>query len=221
MNADNSTIVQEFYEALLLDGRLHLRSEGLPAAEELDSATRFLLQQEQTSRRSLAGDPPAPEMTAVRWAAGAFYRAAQFVVYRDLNEDALKRDLSVPCPGPGSPTVSYSVDLSFRFLPELIRLARAASENDPLTTRLMIWASEWPLSSIGVKGVSAVSTDAFIEDASLRALYVDRLIATEDIQRLEDPRVREAVQRALGAYPELAPGIAAALDSSTVPTTVS
>lgn len=212
MNRDQTTIVQEFYTALLSDGRLRLRSEAPASTDEMEAATEFLLQQERTGRRSLAGRPPAAERNAVSWAAGAFYRAAQFLVYRDLNEDALKRDLSVPCPEPGSPAVCYAVDLSFRFLPELIRLARAASESDPLTKRLMTWAGEWPLSSVGVKGVSDVVIDVFIDDASMRALYLDRIIATDDIERLEDPRMRDAARRALGAYPELAPKIAAALD---------
>ena len=44
----------------------------------------------------------------------------------------MTEQLSVPCPQKASPAVCYSVDLTFRFLPDLTRLARAASEDDPL-----------------------------------------------------------------------------------------
>lgn len=215
MNQEHSTTVREFYTALVADGVLRLRTEAPPTTGDLADATQFLLDHEQTYRRSLAGNPPRPLEPAVSWAAGLFYRAAQFLEYRDLNEDLLRRDLGVSCPEQKSAAVCYAVDLSFRFLPELIRLARAASESDPLTQRLMIWASEWPLSSVGVKGLSPVDVDDFISDVSLRTLYLDRIIATGDVSRLEDPRVRELARAALGAHPELAPKIAAALQPLT------
>lgn len=211
----------EFYDSLNTDGVLRLRSEAPPSDEDRDSATKFLLEYEQSYRLSLAGRPPTPDRAAVRWAAGQFYRAAQFLVYRDLNEQSLRRDLSEACPAGKSAPVCYAVDLSFRFLPELIRLARAASENDPLTKQLMTWAGEWPLSSVGVTDVSEVEIDPFIDDASLRSLYVDRIIAAGDLSRLNDDRIREAARRALGAYGELAPKIAAALEPLTEETGVS
>lgn len=215
MNEAQTRHVHDFYAALITDGVLMLRSEAPASAEELDAATAYLVDHERTYRLSLAGSPPSPTESAVRWAAGAFYRASQFLVYRDLNEDALRRDLSAACPERANAAVCYSVDLVFRFLPELIRLARAASENDPLTQQLMTWAREWPLSSVGVKDVPDVRVDAFIDDPSLRTLYMDRIIATGDVSRLEDGRVREVARRALGAFPELAPKIAAALERET------
>jgi hypothetical protein len=36
-------------------------------------------------------------------------------------------------------------------------------------------------------------------------VYVDRIIAGRDVERLDDPRVREAVRAALGMFRELAP----------------
>jgi MoxR-vWA-beta-propeller ternary system domain bpX4 len=215
VNQEHATTVREFYTALVADGVLRVRSEARPSAEEVAEATGFLLEHEQKYRRSLAGIPPVPAKEALKWAADEFYRAAQFLLYRDLNEDLLQRDLSVSCPERKSAAVCYAVDLTFRFLPELIRLARAASESDPLTQRLMAWAGEWPLSSVGVKGVAPVEVNAFISDVSLRTLYLDRIIASGDVSRLEDARVRESARAALGAHPELAPKIAAALQPLT------
>jgi hypothetical protein len=61
---------------------------------------------------------------------------------------------------------------------------------------------------VGIEGVGAVESASFLSHPSLRQLYVDRILARADTSRLADKAVREAVQMALGAFPELAPGIA-------------
>jgi hypothetical protein len=45
-------------------------------------------------------------------------------------------------------------------------------------------------------------------------LYVDRVIESKDLVRLEDPRVGAAVRASLGAYPELEPKIMETLNAS-------
>lgn len=203
--------MQSFFDNLHNEGRVRLTSADAPTLAEIDAATNGLLDFEREYRLNLAGTAPVPVWSAVRWGAAGVYRAAQFLAYRELGPDALARDLGIPCPEPPSAAVCYSVDLSFRFLPDLIRLARAAAANDPLVERLMAWAASWPLSSVGISGVSPGPIEAFIEDESLRMLYVDRIIATKDVSRLTNDRVRIAVAAAIGAFPELAPEVAAAL----------
>ena len=99
------------------------------------------------------------------------------------------------------------MDLSLRFLPDVMRMARAANAQDPLVEYLLAWAADWPLSSVGITGVNAGSIDPFIDDASLRALYVDRIIAANDQSRLADARAADAVRAALGGFRELSPAI--------------
>jgi hypothetical protein len=149
-----------------------------------------------------------------------FYRACQFAVFRDVPAEAVAGALSVPCPGATavtavaqSPAVHYSVDVVFRFLPDLARFARSAADNDPLLEPLQRWARQWPLSSVGMAGVDGADV-AFVAHPALLALYVDRVIATRDRSRLADERVRQAVRAALGLHPQLAPDLAAALDAS-------
>jgi len=66
-------------------------------------------------------------------------------------------------------------------------------------------ARAWPLSSVGVAGVSDVDVDPFIDHPSLRRLYADRIVERRDASRLGDPRVRAAVREAIGAHDELVP----------------
>jgi hypothetical protein len=73
-------------------------------------------------------------------------------------------------------------------------------------------ARTWPLSSVGADlGPGPFDVDAFVGDASLRALYVDRVLAQADLSRLGDPRVDDAAREALGARPDLRPAVARAL----------
>jgi hypothetical protein len=95
----------------------------------------------------------------------------------------------------------------------LIKLARGISEEDPLVTGMLALARTFPLSSVGVSGIDNVNIDAFIAHPSLRRLYADRIIERDDVSRLSHPAAREAVREALGAFPELAPKLAAALES--------
>lgn len=208
---DRPNPVTDFFEQLFAEGRPRLMTDKPPDANDIAAVTRSLLEFEREYRQTLPGNPPIPAPKAVAWGARLFYRAAQFLVFRALGPEQLEQDLSVPCREAICPAVCYGVDLTFRFLPDLTRLARAASPGDPLVKRLTSWAAEWPLSSVSVPDVTVNSIEGFIADRSLRMLYVDRILAARDTNRLSDPRVREAVRGALGAFPESSPEVAAAL----------
>jgi hypothetical protein len=125
---------------------------------------------------------------------------------------AVHESLSSPCPEKPSPAVCYSVDLSFRYLPDLLSLAKGIAPADPLVTGLTGLARAWPLSSVGVLGIEGpVDVRPFIADPSLRQLYVDRIIDKADASRLGDPQIVDLVREALGDFPDLAPKLAPAL----------
>jgi hypothetical protein len=103
-----------------------------------------------------------------------------------------------------SPGTHYSVDLVMRYLPDLMNFAAGAAERDPLVEHLRRWAQQWPLSSVGIRGLGDVSIDGFAESPGLMRLYADRILARPDTSRLADPRARQAVQCAVGMHQELA-----------------
>jgi hypothetical protein len=144
------------------------------------------------------------------------YRACQFITYRDTGETTVAEMLAAACPASDPPSVHYSVDLTFRFLPDLGKLARCVSPRDPLLAHIGKWAVEWPLSSVGMADVGPVRIDPWAEDPCLLGLYVDRVIARGDLPRLGDRRVRKAVQRAVGPFPDLAPRMAAAIGDGII-----
>jgi MoxR-vWA-beta-propeller ternary system domain bpX4 len=166
-------------------------------------------------RRELAFSAPELSLAAAEWAALRLYRGCQALICRDVAPDDLRRFLAEPCLEPaGAAATVYSVDLVFRFLPDLVKLAQRVERGDPLVAELMKLARDWPLSSVGIADIGDVDAAQVLAHPSLRQLYIDRILAAGDTSRLHDPAVRLAARTSLGIFPALAPTIAAALDPS-------
>lgn len=167
---------------------------------------------EARERLDFPGDAPALSLPAARWAAGTFYRACQLLVCRDVSAAVTAAALAVPCPVARSAETDYSVDLTFRHLPALLRMAWRVASADPLVASLLQLAHAWPLSSVGADGLepsALAALDPILAHPGLRQLYVDRVLRHLDIARLHDPRVRDAVDSTLGLHAEtLSPAFA-------------
>lgn len=199
-----------FLHGLLGEGRVVLPLPGPLPEELLGEGDAILAEYQQVARNDLPEPMPTFDVVAARWGAVRMFRACQFAIYRDVDEGAIAEELAPEFPCEITPAVCYSVDLTFRFLSDLEKFARSASEKDPLVDCLRQWASDWPLSSVGMAEVEEVKLEGFIEHPGLRQLYVDRIITAADTSRLIDPRVRDQALSHLGMYPELAPPVAAA-----------
>lgn len=201
----------DFVNAIVETGRVTVAA-GSDALDGADDAAREL---DRLIRPSLAYDPPALSVAAGGWALHRLYAACQALAHRQIGPEAVRGSLAVPCPLPPSGAACYSVDLTFRLLPDLTLLARGVARADPLVAGLESLARAWPLSSVGMADLGPVDVEPFIAHPSLRRLYADRVIERADLSRLIDPRVREAVREALGAFPHLAPNVAAAMNAMT------
>ncbi len=174
-----------------------------PELECNSECEALLVSWELNARAELSGKPPPFSCAAATWALKLFYQACRFVSYRDVAEAEIVRELQARCPERRSPSVDWSVDLIFRQLPTLYRLAQHLSEGDPLVRELMSLARQWPLSSVGVTLAEPAELDSFLEHPALRQLYVDRIFEYKDGSRLGDRRVDAVVRAGLGAYPGL------------------
>ena len=159
-----------FVESLLADGRVRVASaidrQGAliePSSNDLELTASILTEFESHYRDDHPGIPPDLSCESMLWGALTVFRASSFLAHRDSNADVIHRAMNTPCPEAASPSVCYSVDLTLRFLPDLIRLAKAASANDPLVEILTTLARQWPLSSVGVADVGPVDPTSFVE----------------------------------------------------------
>lgn len=150
---------------------------------------------------------------AALWAALKLYRAAQFLVYLEAKDELIRFELGQACHVSADPaSLAYSVDLSFRFLGDLLFLAQKNKGREALVTALQKLAAAWPLSAVGIPGLESPRQIPFLGNACLKQLYVDRIIAQGDLPRLTNKEVRDSVKAALGVYPELSPELAIALE---------
>jgi hypothetical protein len=199
----------QFVQSLLDTGRVKVP----PGSEPLDDVDEAVAELDRAARTDVAFEPPAIALPAGAWALTTVYRAAQALVFREIDADAVRQMLAVPCPLPPSPAVHYSADLCLRYLPDLLALARGIAPDDPLVTGLVALARAWPLSSVGVAGAGEADPSPFLDHPSLRRLYVDRIIERSDTSRLAHPATRAAVRETVGAFPSLAPKLSQHLQS--------
>ena len=208
--------LDRFLRDLFEHGRLKVEPpRGKLSAEERAAAEHALTEQETLLRQEFPSLPPPLDLPAAMWAAEMFWRACQLAVYRELDAAAIEELLSAPCPPCSPASGHWSVDLVFRFLPDLARHAARAAEGDPLVVRLRDWAANWPLSSVGMAGIEPRRVADLATDRGLVQLYVDRILAKKDWSRLAEPAVQAAVRSSLGAHQNLWPELASHLPTPT------
>jgi len=193
-----------FVEGLFVTGRVRLTTDKSPDEADIAEAVGRVVEFEKTQRADLPGSAPTVDQVALRWALVAFYHACQFRVYRHLGVSSLSERFADEAPRGSTAEAHYSVDLAFRFLPDLVKLAQSGSPEDPLLATLTEWCEAWPLSSVGVSDLNSPHCEPILTDECLLRIYVDRILRTQDASRQTDQRVRDEVSRAVGAFPELA-----------------
>jgi hypothetical protein len=216
---ETQSAIARFVASLFTDGRVRVPRavdpRGTlwePSFDELDDLFASLVSLERHYRNELPGIPLNLSRPAVLWGAMIVFRVSSFLAYRDIGADVIQAALSEPCPELPTPSACYSVDLTLRFLPDLIRLAKAISTDDPLVALLLKLGRDWPLSSVGIVDIGEVDPTPLVGDPCLKRIYVDRIIASKDRSRLNNTQVKESVRAAVGIHRELAPELVNSID---------
>ena len=156
--------------------------------EELREVRPRLLDWERERREALHHPLPTLSLTSARWAAQICYRVFQAWVSPRLPATTLRSMLSAPAPEQPGPQSAYSVDLTLRFVAQLLeRGARIAAT--PWQSEVRQLLTPWPLSAIGVNVDSPVEAFGFLEESGLRRLYVDRRLRCDAECHTEDQEV--------------------------------
>jgi hypothetical protein len=193
-----------FIKDLLSTGEVVMMPKVMLFSKEDRADTMELLQTYyQEDRLHLPGNPPAFSEDAALWAAEYLYRAVQLTVVRELGEEKIKR-LLPPFFGHAHAGAIYSADLCLRHLPNLFKLAKGLSPDDPLVRHLRHIGKKWPFSSVGMRLNTPPEDEAVLADPSLRIAYVDRIIEQKDFDRLKNhPALQAAFAESLGDHASL------------------
>jgi hypothetical protein len=190
----------QFIQDIIQHGKVVVEGTVTPFTDEdVQTAVQRLHEHYEQQKRELTGTVPAFDAAAAIWAAGFLYRAVQLVMLRDLGEETVN-GLLTPYEGAISPEAILSVDLSFRYLPNLVGLAKGLAPEDALVKRLHEAAVQWPFSSVGMKLDEELNNDVIMNNTCVRRAYIDRIITARDIKRCNNTQVNEYIQEALGHY---------------------
>ena len=197
----------QFIQDIIQQGKVIVDGQIVPFTnEDIQQSTELLHQQYNRQALDLTGIVPAFHPEAAVWSAHFLYRAVQLVMLRDLGEEAVN-GLLIPFQGPVSPETILSIDISFRYLPNLLGLAKGLAPEDVLVKRLQEAAAQWSFSSVGMKVEGTIDVEVIMGDSCLRRAYIDRIIAARDSKRCNNILVNEHIKEALGDYaPVLWPG---------------
>lgn len=142
---------------------------------------------------------PALDAPAAQWAATYLYYTALLALVRTLDEQVITHYLP-DFPDGVTAEVVYSVDLTFRYLPDLLHLAKGLAPGDVLVTRLQATARQWPFSFVGHELSEPAAVAPVLAHPALRQAYVDRIIAAQDRLRAQQQHLLPLIQTALGAH---------------------
>lgn len=169
-------------------------------ADDLHAADALLANCYAEDALDLPGTAPAFAAPAARWAAQYVYHTMQLALVRALDEDVMQQYLPAYT-GNVTPETIYSVDLTFRYLPDLLGLAKGLAPGDALVAQLQATARQWPFSFVGhSEGLDAAAEAAVLAHPALRLAYVDRIIRQQDRQRAGQPHLLPLVRAALGSH---------------------
>jgi hypothetical protein len=193
-------LLTSFLQDLLATGSITLSGQPAPfETADLAAAEKLLREYYAEDCLDLPHTAPAFEAAPALWAAQYLYHTGVLAVVRELDEAAIAAHLP-EFGGETTPAASYSADLSLRYLPDLLQLAKGLAPADALVTRLRDTARQWPLSFVGHEPADAGAEAILLAHPALRGAYLDRIIRAQDRARASHPHLATLVQAALGAY---------------------
>jgi len=167
---------------------------------EIVTLVDWLQKAEAEYRKQLPSAPPPLDIGSAIWAVQQFYRASQLLVHRELGEEFIQNGLETepmeaPMPSIGAAahaiaSIHYSVDLLFRFVPDLQRIATATSSSDPLLVTIDAWAERWPLSAARIQNqnVCPEKLEPILLNRCLRIMYIERVLDRSPFSPMEMER---------------------------------
>ena len=189
-----------FLHDLLTTGSLTLAGRPAPfAADDLLAADALLQAYHAEDAQEMPQQAPAFDAPAARWAAHYVYYTTLLLLARELDEAVMETYLP-PFSGAITPEAMYAADLTFRYLPELLHLAKGLAPGDALVARLRATARQWPFSFVGDEPAAADAEAIVLAHPALRLAYLDRIVARHDRSRADQNHLRPLVQAALGAH---------------------
>lgn len=189
-----------FLQDLLTTGDLTLTSQPNSfEAADLHTAEGLLRSYHAEDAKEMPLTAPVFNAPAALWSAAYLYYTVKLALVRELDETVVHEQLQ-DFSGNITPESIYSADLTFRHLPDLLRLAKGLAPGDALVARLQATAWKWPFSFVGTDFKEAEPVAIILAHPALRQTYIDRIIRVQDRARASQKHLAPLVHEALGGH---------------------
>lgn len=191
----------QMIEKLRQEEEILLYDNILTISEQDSLALKAFLQAEY-AQESLEYPYKVPifDADAAVWAAKTIYIAAQLLLYRENKE----KDLAALLPtfsGEYTPSAILSVDLSMRFLPDILQQLKLIDSEDALIPLLEKLLYDWHYSAVNYPlEIEKIAFDTFPKQDCLQQLYANRIIAHKNLHLAKHPLFHSWIQANLGMY---------------------
>ncbi len=196
--SDDDEPLAAFVKALG-DGAVAIVSRGNDPISATDYQTVALqmVHWDRVARQHAPPGPPPLCVQAATWGVEVLRFACHKILDRLDTDTALPKRLVAGEPSGKQACHHWSVDLGMRFWADVVRRSELVDALDPLRTTLHAISQRWPLSAIGTETENDGERFEIVwGDASLRRMYVDRVMLRGDGERAREPRVAASIERA-------------------------
>ncbi len=185
-------------DKLVLYGRI----DAVPDAE-MQAVLVLLERHFEQEAIGYPGTAPKWDARAAAWSAKVVFHAAQLLLYRSHEADALTHYFPAFA-RPKTPAAILSADRCLRYLPGILLQLEAIDVEDDLIPILKEVLCQWHYSGL-LAGLpfDAVDLRTVLENECLAQLYVDRVIKTKNRAMAKRPELQGSVRAALGDYAEV------------------
>ncbi len=160
----------------------------------------FLQAEYQNEALDYPYQPPEFEAESALWAAQTVYTTAQILLYRQHNVADLPK-LLPDFPLDPTPARILSVDLTLRFLPDMLKQAQHLDPEDAVIPLLENKLIQWHYSGVTTKlPLEKLDFRYIIANDCLHQLYTNQIIQYKKTQLAGHPAFTTNVQASLGNY---------------------
>ena len=140
------------------------------------------------------------DANAALWAARTIYYASQLILFRESQPDELESILP-SYEGTIDPSAILSVDLSLRFVPNIMKHLKLIDPEDSLIKILEKHLATWHYSAVGYDlKDSTLDFEVINNSPCLKQLYLDRVIEKKAQNLAKIPIINQGIKATLGMY---------------------
>lgn len=169
---------------------------------EKEKIVLFLEKEYQSEALDFPFISPKFHPQAALWAAETVYYASQFILFRE-NDDAKMEDFFPAFQFEISPSSILSVDLCFRFVPDMLRQLSLIDPEDSLISILEKHLQTWHFSGINYSlDFKGIDLNIIFTDPCLQQLYLNRITTYKNIHLAKMPKINQLLQANFGIFEE-------------------